>query len=485
MRAGRRTVLGAKSAAKLSGSALTMKLISPWRYSATSLQRWRATRAKPRLSNSALELAGIGRGELDELEAIRAHRVVERHAPSVAAGRSAARRSRSARDRCARVHVAHCAHRLRHAGCAAPCRIMTVRMDARDRLFADIAARLELLTHANSSRPALQHGQHEPGKRLGEIALELGYLTSDELALVRAQEARAIERQRPRARRGGGALVEERGGKPDPRSASAPASGRGRRAPRSRAGARASPRGVAERRAWQAPEQPDAGSDLRAAHVGRDAAAAQRHAAAGRTAARPCCRRRRRRWSWPTPRPARRRPTACNRARPRALRARRCRRRHRAARAAPAGFDAFPLAQATTPCTSATCHRSCPRAPRLRRSRRRRLPCRAPVRGTAPPRPSAPFAQTAPLPQSTLAGAGAQAAATIEAALRRGASAGRGAAAGRAAAPAQHRDAAAAEGRRATSGRRRSRRPRRIWARRSRSRSGRARAICTCTAARR
>ena len=42
----------AKRWAKLSGSALMMKLISPWRYRVTFLWRWRATAAKPMRSNS-------------------------------------------------------------------------------------------------------------------------------------------------------------------------------------------------------------------------------------------------------------------------------------------------------------------------------------------------------------------------------------------------------------------------------------------------
>src|SRR3546814_10884201 len=43
----------AKLWAKLSGSALRMKLMSPWRYSVTFFERWRATATKPMRSNSA------------------------------------------------------------------------------------------------------------------------------------------------------------------------------------------------------------------------------------------------------------------------------------------------------------------------------------------------------------------------------------------------------------------------------------------------
>ena len=50
----------AKPWAKLSGSALTMKFTSPWRYSVTSLDRCFATATKPMLSNSAPSAAGSG-----------------------------------------------------------------------------------------------------------------------------------------------------------------------------------------------------------------------------------------------------------------------------------------------------------------------------------------------------------------------------------------------------------------------------------------
>jgi DNA-binding Lrp family transcriptional regulator len=50
----------AKRCAKESGSALTMKLISPWRYSSTFLWRCRAMAVKPMRSNSAPIAAGSG-----------------------------------------------------------------------------------------------------------------------------------------------------------------------------------------------------------------------------------------------------------------------------------------------------------------------------------------------------------------------------------------------------------------------------------------
>ena len=61
----------------LRGSRLTMKLMSPWRYSTTSFERWRATRLKPMRSNSGSSRMGGGRGELDEFEPHEAHGVLE------------------------------------------------------------------------------------------------------------------------------------------------------------------------------------------------------------------------------------------------------------------------------------------------------------------------------------------------------------------------------------------------------------------------
>src|ERR1700761_1097855 len=42
------------------GSALTTKLISPWRYSVTALERWRPTARKPMRSNKACKSATLG-----------------------------------------------------------------------------------------------------------------------------------------------------------------------------------------------------------------------------------------------------------------------------------------------------------------------------------------------------------------------------------------------------------------------------------------
>jgi hypothetical protein len=50
----------AKYQATLRGSRLTMKLMSPWRYSATSFERWSATRVKPSISNTGSMTPGVG-----------------------------------------------------------------------------------------------------------------------------------------------------------------------------------------------------------------------------------------------------------------------------------------------------------------------------------------------------------------------------------------------------------------------------------------
>src|SRR5690606_10389510 len=50
----------AKRCAKECGSALTMKLMPPWRYSVTSLWRWRATALKPSVSKTLPRATGSG-----------------------------------------------------------------------------------------------------------------------------------------------------------------------------------------------------------------------------------------------------------------------------------------------------------------------------------------------------------------------------------------------------------------------------------------
>ena len=135
------------------------------------------------------------------------------------------------------------------------CRILTVRMDQRDRLFADIAARLELLTREQIATCA-RLAESTQGKRIGDVAIELGFINDKEAQLIRAQEARALERLRPGARGqapagAGGARIEERAARSDPRSASSPAAPKvAPPPPPSPVGAK---RGTV--RAWQAPEQ--------------------------------------------------------------------------------------------------------------------------------------------------------------------------------------------------------------------------------------
>jgi twitching motility protein PilT len=92
-------------------------------------------------------------------------------------------------------------------------------MDPKDRLFAELAVRLQLLTREQVAT-CVEHGARVSGKRASEVAVELGFISSDEAALVRAQETRVLERQqRPSAP---GPLVEQRAKRSDPRSASSP-----------------------------------------------------------------------------------------------------------------------------------------------------------------------------------------------------------------------------------------------------------------------
>ena len=50
----------AKYQAGLNFSRLTMKLMPPWRYSVTSLERWWATAAKPSISSTGSTTPGVG-----------------------------------------------------------------------------------------------------------------------------------------------------------------------------------------------------------------------------------------------------------------------------------------------------------------------------------------------------------------------------------------------------------------------------------------
>ncbi len=108
-------------------------------------------------------------------------------------------------------------------------------MDAEERLFADIAVRLQLLTREQIGR-CVQQTEHASGKRLGEIAVELGLISDDEVELVRAQQARVLERQRGAQHGSGPSAPEPRMPRPDPRADDAPTRpeppARRRRAPR-------------------------------------------------------------------------------------------------------------------------------------------------------------------------------------------------------------------------------------------------------------
>ncbi len=66
-------------------------------------------------------------------------------------------------------------------------------MEPQDRLFAEIAERLELLTPEQLAR-CDAHAGRAANMRLGEAAVALGYMTSDEVGLVRLQEQRAAAR---------------------------------------------------------------------------------------------------------------------------------------------------------------------------------------------------------------------------------------------------------------------------------------------------
>src|SRR5690242_6223164 len=93
-------------------------------------------------------------------------------------------------------------------------------METRDRAFAEIALKLQLLTRSQV-KACVAHAASQPGVRFEDCAIELGYLTREEADLVRMQEQRT---QRAQQRAGGPAeVVEERAMRIDPRAASAPA----------------------------------------------------------------------------------------------------------------------------------------------------------------------------------------------------------------------------------------------------------------------
>jgi twitching motility protein PilT len=102
-------------------------------------------------------------------------------------------------------------------------------MEPQDRLFAEIAERLELLTPEQLAR-CDAHASRAAGTRLGEAAVALGFMTSDEVGLVRLQEQRAAARVSKGA---------------EPRAAAAPAAAAPAPAPK--------PRRV---QAWQSGDDP-------------------------------------------------------------------------------------------------------------------------------------------------------------------------------------------------------------------------------------
>ena len=92
-------------------------------------------------------------------------------------------------------------------------------MDARDRSFAAIALRLQLLSREQIHACAAQAARTS-GQRMGEAAVALGYMSSDEVSLVRLQEARLTERKS-----NAGPVEEvatERSSRRDPRAVSSP-----------------------------------------------------------------------------------------------------------------------------------------------------------------------------------------------------------------------------------------------------------------------
>ena len=99
-------------------------------------------------------------------------------------------------------------------------------MDPRDRLFGEIAVRLQLLTREQVNSCVKKQTGANAG-RIGEIAVQLGFITAEEAELIGTHQQRILERRRagrspqpadppPRA----GAREEQRVATPDPRAAS-------------------------------------------------------------------------------------------------------------------------------------------------------------------------------------------------------------------------------------------------------------------------
>src|SRR5262249_28228138 len=127
-------------------------------------------------------------------------------------------------------------------------------MDAKDRVFTELALRLQLLTRDQIAICAKQRARTEAGS-FAELAVELGFMSEDEVALVRTQEARMQERQAQRSSRP--ALVEERARKRDPRSDSSPPPPAAEAA--GKAGAAAAGGRSKQPRVWEAPVSPTQG----------------------------------------------------------------------------------------------------------------------------------------------------------------------------------------------------------------------------------
>ncbi|MFI5308104.1 MAG: PilT/PilU family type 4a pilus ATPase [Polyangiales bacterium] len=68
-------------------------------------------------------------------------------------------------------------------------------MDSNERLFVDIAVRLQLLTREQAAS-CEQQARRAPGKSIADTAVELGLMSKEEAGLVRVQQARVAERQK-------------------------------------------------------------------------------------------------------------------------------------------------------------------------------------------------------------------------------------------------------------------------------------------------
>lgn len=90
-------------------------------------------------------------------------------------------------------------------------------MEAKDRRFAEIAARLQLLTQEQITT-CVQYIRGKPGKALSAAALDLGFLNSEQADRILGYEARLLERQREQQNRKAAVVAEENAPRPDPRA---------------------------------------------------------------------------------------------------------------------------------------------------------------------------------------------------------------------------------------------------------------------------